>query len=174
MYGPQHGRLPQSPGEQKPRMMNLKLTGLALAMTCLIACSGPAEVDASEQSEAGSTASSNAAGGWSDGDTIPSGMDGVPDIQILKVYKNGSGEVCGSGRRASLKYVAMLANGSVLDPGTRPFTFAVGQGEAIKGWDVVVAKMRIGDSFTILLPQQLAYGPSKGDLRFDMELLSVQ
>ena len=49
-----------------------------------------------------------------------------------------------------------------------------GAGQAIKGWDVVVARMRIGDSFTITLPQQLAYGPSKGDLKFDMELLSVE
>jgi FKBP-type peptidyl-prolyl cis-trans isomerase len=113
-------------------------------------------------------------GDWSDGDTIPSGMDGVPEIQILQVHKNGSGDVCGSGRSASLKYKAMQANGNVLDPGRAPFTFKVGAGEAIKGWDVVVARMRIGDSFTILLPQALAYGPSKGDLKFDMELLSIK
>jgi FKBP-type peptidyl-prolyl cis-trans isomerase len=34
--------------------------------------------------------------------------------------------------------------------------------------------MRVGDSFTIALPQALAYGPSKGDLKFDMELLSFK
>ncbi|MBL4771249.1 MAG: FKBP-type peptidyl-prolyl cis-trans isomerase [Planctomycetes bacterium] len=75
---------------------------------------------------------------------------------------------------ATLKYKAMLANGTVIDPGTRPFSFKVGAGRAIKGWDVVVAKMRVGDSFTIILPMKLAYGPSKGDLKFDMELLSVK
>ena len=112
--------------------------------------------------------------GWSSGDTIPSGMANVSDIQILEVHKNGSGDECGSGKSATLKYKAMLADGTVIDPGTRPFTFTVGAGKAIKGWDVIVAKMRVGDSFTILLPQQLAYGPSKGDLKFDMELLSFQ
>jgi len=112
--------------------------------------------------------------GWSDGDTIPSGMVNVPDIKILEVHKNGSGDECGSGKTAELKYKAMLADGTVIDPGTKPFSFKVGSGRAIKGWDVVVAKMRLGDSFTILLPQQVAYGPSKGDLKFDMELLSFQ
>ena len=111
---------------------------------------------------------------WSEGDTIPSGDATIPDIQILEVRRNGSGEVCGTGKTAKLNYTCMLASGEVIDPGLRPFEFRVGGGQAIVGWDVVVAKMRVGDSFTILLPQDLAYGPSKGDLKFDMELLSVQ
>lgn len=112
--------------------------------------------------------------GWTAGGKIPSGKAGVPDIQILIVHANGEGDVCGSGKTATLKYKAMKADGSVLDPGTRPFTFKVGARGAIVGWDIVVAKMRVGDSFTILLPQALAYGPSKGDLKFDMELLSFK
>ncbi len=112
--------------------------------------------------------------GWAEGDTIDSGNASIPAIRILKVHNNGEGPVCGTGKMAKLKYKAMLANGSVLDPGTRPFEFRVGGGQAIKGWDIVVAKMRVGDSFTILLPQDLAYGPSKGDLMFDMQLLSVR
>ncbi|MFT4843442.1 MAG: peptidylprolyl isomerase [Planctomycetota bacterium] len=112
--------------------------------------------------------------GWTAGDKIPSGQAGVPDIQILTVHANGEGDVCGSGKSATLKYKAMKADGSVLDPGTRPFTFKVGARQAIVGWDIVVAKMRVGDNFTILLPQALAYGPSKGDLKFDMELLSFK
>lgn len=111
---------------------------------------------------------------WAVGDTIPSGIDGVADLELLKVHSNGAGPVCGVGKMATLKYKAMLANGKVIDPGNRPFSFKVGAGRAIKGWDVVVSKMRVGDSFTITLPQELAYGPSKGDLMFDMELLSVR
>ncbi|MFT4539061.1 MAG: FKBP-type peptidyl-prolyl cis-trans isomerase [Planctomycetota bacterium] len=116
----------------------------------------------------------SANGDWTVGDTIPSGMEGVADITILAVHKNGSGDVCGTGKTATLKYKAMLADGKVIDPGTRPFSFEVGSGRAIKGWDVIVSKMRIGDSFTATCPQQLAYGASKGDLKFDMELLTVQ
>lgn len=143
-------------------MRKLTTLGFALLLTGFIGCSGQDDVVAEEHSDAG----------WSDGDTIPSGMVDVPDIKILTVHKNGSGDECGSGKTAELKYKAMLADGTVIDPGTKPFSFKVGAGQAIEGWDVVVAKMRVGDSFTILLPQQLAYGPSKGDLKFDMELLS--
>lgn len=173
--------------------------GFALLLTGSIGCSGGADLMAAEGSDGPDPESTenqpaatnsptsdqdstdmesdemnDAVAGWSPGDTIPSGMANVPDIQILEVHKNGSGEECGGGRTATLKYKAMLADGTVIDPGTRPFSFKVGAGKAIKGWDVVVAKMRVGDSFTITLPQQLAYGPSKGDLKFDMELLSVR
>lgn len=113
-------------------------------------------------------------GPWVAGDQIESGRNGVKPIEILTVHANGSGDVCGNGKRATLRYVAMLANGTVIDPGRRPFTFRVGSGRAISGWDVVVSKMRVGDSLTLMLPQQLAYGPDKGDLKFDMELLSFE
>lgn len=139
-----------------------------------VACSGNGKADENGQNAGGGANGNAETSTWKDGDTIPSGMAGVPDIKILKVHKNGSGAPCGAGRTATLAYKAMLANGKVLDPGTRPFSFKVGAGGAIKGWDVVVAKMRVGDSFTIMLPQQLAYGPSKGDLKFDMELLTVK
>ncbi len=114
------------------------------------------------------------ANGWTQGDTIPSNKAGVSDIQILTVHANGTGPVCGSGKQATLAYKAMKADGTVIDPGTKPFSFKVGAGQAIKGWDIVVAKMRVGDNFTIRVPQALAYGPSKGDLKFDMELLSFK
>ena len=113
-------------------------------------------------------------GPWAPGDQIDSGKAGVKPIEILQVHANGSGDVCGAGKRATLRYVAMNADGSVLDPGKRPFTFRVGGGQAIAGWDVVVAKMRVGDSLTLMLPQELAYGASRGDLKFDMELLSFE
>ena len=142
---------------------------------------GSQMADAGKKAAAGKKADADknaepkkADGNWSVGDTIPSGMNGVPPIKILKVHKNGSGAACGTGKSATLKYKAMKADGSVLDPGTRPFTFTVGGGQAIRGWDVIVAKMRIGDSFTVHLPKQLAYGDAQGDLKFDMELLSVK
>jgi FKBP-type peptidyl-prolyl cis-trans isomerase len=115
-----------------------------------------------------------AEGDWSDGDTIPSGKAGVPDIKILQVHANGAGDVCGSGKTATLAYKAMKADGTVIDPGNRPFTFRVGAGQAIEGWDVIVARMRVGDNFTVWLPQDLAYGAKRGDLKFDMELQSVK
>ncbi len=181
------------------QMRQFMTLGLALLLTGAVGCSGGADLVAAEQSqESGPESTENQptttnstmpdqdstakesdkmqddGARWSAGDTIPSGMADVPDIQILEVHKNGSGDECGKGKTATLKYKAMLADGTVIDPGTKPFSFTVGAGKAIKGWDVVVARMRVGDSFTIILPQQLAYGPSKGDLKFDMELLSFR
>ncbi len=172
-----------------PGMRNIMNLGFALALTGLFGCAGePAAASGSDgSSEMASEVASDVGtadeeieevpqpkAGWSAGDTIPSGKASVEAIKILAVHKNGSGAVCGLGKKATLQYKAMLADGSVIDPGTRPFTFRVGAREAIEGWDVVVAKMRVGDSFTILLPMELAYGPSRGDLKFDMELLSFK
>lgn len=114
-------------------------------------------------------------GPWAAGDQIDSGRDGVKPIEILQVHANGSGDVCGSGKRATLRYVAMKADGTVVDPGKRPFTFRVDSPRgAIAGWDIVVAKMRVGDSFTLVVPSKLAYGAANGDYKFDMELLAFE
>ncbi len=157
-------------------MRILTILGLVL-LAGLASCSNTDSSDSTDQAPEANggtdaTTDTTAAGGWSAGDTIPSGMANVPDIDILEVHANGSGDVCGNGKSATLKYKAMKADGTVIDPGTRPFTFVVGGGGAIKGGDVIVARMRGGASFTIALPQDLAYGPAQGDLKFDMELLS--
>lgn len=145
-----------------------------VALSGLTACAGQEVAEAEAPVAEAATEQVADQSTWAVGGTIASGLDGVADLEILKVHSNGAGEVCGVGRTATLKYKAMLANGKVLDPGNRPFSFEVGSGRAIKGWDVIVSKMRVGDSFTITLPKELAYGPSKGDLMFDMELLSVR
>ena len=153
---------------------------LALALgSSLAACSEGtlaaenAEMPAEEAAAAASVPTKDQ-GPWEAGDFIAPGRAGVPNIEILEVRGNGEGEVAGLGKTATLKYKAMKADGSVVDPGQAPFTFEVGAGKAIKGWDVIVAKMRVGDSFTILLPKALAYQDRFGDMKFDMELLSVR
>ena len=164
---------------QNPGMTTITKLGLVIALAGLVGCRGESAKSTQSTSPSPNTntntnTAAQATGGWTAGDTIPSGMDGVPDIRILEVHKNGDGPVCGTGKSATLAYKAMLADGTVIDAGRRPFTFTVGSGQAIKGWDVIVSKMRVGDSFTVSLPQQLAYGPAKGDLKFDMELQSFR
>ena len=161
-----------------PAMRNMIRIAVSLVVVGLVGCGRAGELGQEDAGNNGKPAGNSnlvvETGGWKDGDKIPSGKSGVPDIEILEVHKNGSGDVCGSGKTATLAYKAMLSNGKVIDPGTQPFTFRVGARGAIEGWDIVVAKMKVGDSFTIALPQALAYGPSKGDLKFDMELLSFK
>lgn len=90
-----------------------------------------------------------------------------------------------AGRNATVHYTGWLANGKKFDSShdaRRPFTFLVGAGEVIAGWDEGVATMKVGGRRELLIPPALGYGargagdviPPNATLRFDVELLSVE
>ena len=66
--------------------------------------------------------------------------------------------------------------------GRGPFTFVVGTGSVIPGWDLGVAGMRVGGQRRLIIPPDLGYGsagagsaiPPNATLVFDIELLEVQ
>jgi FKBP-type peptidyl-prolyl cis-trans isomerase len=99
--------------------------------------------------------------------------------------KLGSGAPAKSGESVTVNYTGYLTNGtkfdSSLDHG-QPFTFQLGAGQVIKGWDQGVAGMKPGGQRKLIIPSDLAYGdnPSPGSpippgatLVFDVELLST-
>jgi peptidylprolyl isomerase len=98
----------------------------------------------------------------------------------------GTGAVAKEGDRVRVHYTGWLATGKKFDSsvdGGRPFTFALGNGEVIRGWDEGIAGMKVGGKRQLRIPPELGYGdagtpdgtiPSNATLIFDVQLLSVQ
>ncbi len=98
----------------------------------------------------------------------------------------GTGAEAVAGKNVTVHYVGTLANGkkfdSSRDRGT-PFTFALGAGQVIRGWDEGVAGMKVGGTRKLTIPPELAYGsqsvgngliPPNSTLVFEVELLGVK
>ena len=103
--------------------------------------------------------------------------------------KVGGGAAPKSGQTCVMHYTGWLwengAKGAKFDSSVdrgRPFSFPLGQGRVIKGWDEGVASMQIGGQRTLLIPPELGYGsrgaggviPPNATLLFEVELLEVR
>ncbi len=98
----------------------------------------------------------------------------------------GTGATATAGDSVTVNYIGALTNGTVFDAsanhGTAGFTFTLGVGQVIKGWDQGVAGMKVGGKRTLVIPAALAYGPqavgnvipANADLVFQVELLNVE
>jgi len=85
--------------------------------------------------------------------------------------------------KVSMRYVGKLPNGKIFDSNTKgkPFTFKLGVGEVIKGWDEGVAGMKVGGERLLIIPPSLGYGnrkldgiPPNSTLRFEIKLLDMK
>ena len=118
----------------------------------------------------------------------PVSGDGVTTPSGLKYWdlKVGAGKVAAPGQTAKVHYTGwLLDNGrkfdSSLDRG-QPFSFTIGAGQVIQGWDEGVAGMKVGGKRQLRIPPELGYGargaggviPSNAYLIFDVELLDVK
>ncbi len=112
----------------------------------------------------------------------------IPDATQLEVRDDtvGTGAVAKAGDSVTVDYVGELTNGTVFDAsqnhGTTGFTFTLGAGQVIKGWDEGVAGMKVGGVRTLVIPPTLGYGaqgagnviPPNATLVFQVRLRSVQ
>jgi peptidylprolyl isomerase len=96
----------------------------------------------------------------------------------------GSGTSPTSGRNVTVHYTGMLENGTKFDSSVdkgQPYTFRIGTGSVIKGWDEGVMTMKVGGKRKLIIPAKLGYGaggrpptiPPNATLIFDVELLGV-
>ena len=96
----------------------------------------------------------------------------------------GEGAEALVGRKVEVHYTGWLSDGKQFDSsrGGGPFTFTLGSGQVIKGWDQGVAGMKVGGKRKLTIPPELGYGmrgfpgviPAQATLVFEVELLLVR
>jgi FKBP-type peptidyl-prolyl cis-trans isomerase FkpA len=105
----------------------------------------------------------------------------------LKIEKlvDGNGAQPRKGQTVTVHYTGWFTNGGKFDSSVdrkEPFSFVLGKGQVIAGWDQGVAEMKIGDKVKLTIPPELAYGragypgaiPPDSTLVFEVELLSIR
>jgi FKBP-type peptidyl-prolyl cis-trans isomerase FkpA len=83
----------------------------------------------------------------------------------IAISKEGSGDLAKVGQTIAVHYTGSLLDGTVFDSSVKPefnhpqpYSFALGQGKVIKGWDQALVLLRKGSKATLLIPSALAYG----------------
>ena len=109
----------------------------------------------------------------------------LPTDLVVTDVVVGSGPEALPGQMVTVHYVGALPDGTVFDASAnhgQPFTFQLGAGRVIRGWDEGVKGMKVGGKRRLVIPPDMAYGPQAvGDvipanatLLFEVELLAVQ
>jgi len=109
---------------------------------------------------------------------MPDGLQYTDDVL-------GTGAEATAGKTAVVHYTGWLMDGTKFDSSVdrnQPFSFPLGGGQVIKGWDEGVAGMKVGGKRTLIVPPALGYGargagnviPPNATLKFEVQLLDVR
>ncbi|MFH1401812.1 MAG: FKBP-type peptidyl-prolyl cis-trans isomerase [Parcubacteria group bacterium] len=107
-----------------------------------------------------------------------------PEELKVETIKEGTGQAAENGDTVSVHYVGTFEDGTKFDSSIdrgEPFSFALGGGQVIRGWDLGVLGMKIGEKRKLTIPSDLAYGatgipgaiPGGATLIFEVELLGI-
>ena len=112
------------------------------------------------------------------------GPDGGTGTLVVEDVRVGTGATAASGNTVTVHYVGSFTNGTIFDSsiarGT-PFTFRLGVGQVIQGFDQGITGMKVGGARRLTVPPNLAYGnnppagiPPGSTLLFEVQLLDVR
>jgi len=142
----------------------------------------------------GPTSAPSVSPGADDFSTCYNAKGGVtyPDGLVVTDLKVGTADSAQKGMNAEMQYTGWLTDGKMFDssrqPGRSTFTFQIGQGQVIGGWDEGVPGMKVGGKRCLKIPAALGYGaqgqtdqttgatiiPPNATLVFEIELVSVK
>jgi rhodanese-related sulfurtransferase len=102
----------------------------------------------------------------------------------IEILTEGKGEIADEGHKVSVHYEGQLTDGTVFDasrPRGEAFSFSIGAGQVIPGWEQGVTGMKLGEIRKLTIPPELGYGasgagdviPPNATLIFSIELLDV-
>ena len=182
--------------------MQLRTVALMIVMIALIAALGCARkssdvaVSPAEQVQTpGAEVAENPPGGPPADEPQGAGSQegGAETGQVVRTdsglqYKDiavGDGAEAVTGSRVAVHYTGWLADGTKFDSSIdrgEPFTFTIGAGGAIEGWQEGIQGMRVGGKRKLVIPPQLGYGeggfppviPPNATLTFEVELVGVE
>lgn len=155
---------------------------LVIALAFLAAC-GPAgggEDTAAENTEANAAESDEAENTAVTDEELTTTESGLQYV----ILEEGTGEQAQPGSVVRVHYTGTLEDGTVFDSSRErgePFTFTLGTGSVIPGWDEGIALLKEGGQARLVIPPELAYGesgagstiPPNATLTFDVELVEI-
>lgn len=110
--------------------------------------------------------------------------DGTLGKLVTNDVHLGIGEGAKEGDTVTVHYTGTLVDGTVFDSSLKrgePFTFTLGEGQVIAGWEAGILGMKVGGERVLVIPPDLAYGnrqvgpiPPEATLLFSVELLSIE
>lgn len=112
----------------------------------------------------------------------------TPSGLYYNITQKGLGPTAAKGKKVTMNYTGRLMNGNIFDSNTdpkfghvSPFSFTLGMGQVIKGWDEGVQLLQLGSKGTFFIPSDMAYGPNgmgqqippNSVLMFDVEVVGI-
>lgn len=119
-------------------------------------------------------------------EAITDSIDNAGNVKnmVIEDVKVGTGDTVKTGDTVSVHYIGTLQDGNEFDNSKKrgtPFSFKVGAGEVIKGWDEGLVGMKVGGQRILVIPPDKAYGengigpiPGNATLVFAIELLEIE
>lgn len=99
------------------------------------------------------------------------------------IVEEGQGERVKGNQSVEMHYTGYLEDGTIFDSSIKrnqPFSFKLGLNQVIKGWEIGVPLMKVGDKMRLIIPSDMGYGdravgniPPNSKLIFDVELLRI-